>query len=120
MPDSADPRRAMNRQADVSVDRQFCLPGKDAHTHLDECSSGPRVGCERFLARGGREDGVLRTCKGDKERVALVVDLPAAVDAERFPNEAMVIGEDVGVLAAMRTEKLRRTFNVREQKGRRG
>jgi hypothetical protein len=78
------------------------------------------MGCERLLARGGREDGVLRTCKGDKERVALVVDLPAAVDAERFSNEAMVIGEDVGVLAAMRAEKLRRTFYVREQKGRRG
>lgn len=113
---STDSRRAMNRQADVPIDGQVRLSRMDAYPHPDGGSSGPRVRCDGLLARGGCEDGVLRAWKSDEERVALVVDLPAAVGSECFPEEAVVIGQDACVLAAMRPEELRRTYDVREQK----
>jgi hypothetical protein len=70
---------------------------------------------ERPLARGGGEDGVLGAFERDEEGVSLVVDLSPAVGCELLPQEAVVIGQDSCVLAALRLEQLRRALDVGEK-----
>src|SRR5262249_36269058 len=58
--------------------------------------------------------------EGDEERVTLVVDLRPAVGCERLAEDAVVVGERLGVPFSQLFEQRRRTLDVREQEGRSG
>ena len=113
---SADPRRAMHVQADVIILSDFRLAGVDAHPHAHVDALGPTLGRKRPLRahRGG--DRVARPREGDEERVALGVDLATVVLVERRAQQALMLGQHLGVAAAQPRQQPRRTLDVAEQK----
>jgi hypothetical protein len=90
------------------------------HSHPNLRSAWPRVPRECSLTFRRGENSVSRACEGDKEGVAPVIDLLPAVCRDPLSEEAVVIGQDHGVLGPVRFEELRRALDVREQEGRRG
>ena len=94
----------------VSHDRLTCV---QAHPHADR----PLV--QRLLGVPCRCQRILRTCEGDEERVALGIDLDATVAAKRLPQKAPVFSERLRVAVAELVQKLRRSFDVREEEGHR-
>ena len=111
----ADPRGAMDVQADVVIVSDLGLAGVDADPHADVDTLGPALGRQRPLRahRGG--DRVARPREGDEERIALGVDLAPVVLGERRPQQALVLGEHLGVAAAQPRQQPRRAFDVAEQ-----
>ena len=77
----------------------------------------PFVGGERALDLGGRRDGVVRRGERDEERVALRVDLEAAMPVDRVPQEVAVRREQAGVDVAETPEQPGRALDVGEQEG---
>ena len=104
-----DPRRAVDVRAHVALLRQQRRAGVQAHPHRQlELLLRLARGLER--ARRGRE--------GDEERVALRVDLDAAVPLERLAQDAPVLGERARVvLRAELVQKPRRPLDVGEEEG---
>ena len=81
-----------------------------AHPHAD------RPGLERALAVEGGRGGAGRGREGDEERVALRVDLDAAVRREGGAQDAPVLGERLRVaLGAERVQQPRRALDVGEE-----
>ena len=82
----------------------------EAHPHAHRTGGEPVT---------GRARGVCRSCsgrEGDEERVALRVDLGAAVLRGRFANDPPVLGERVGVpRGAELVQQPRRAFDVGEE-----
>ena len=75
-----------------------------------------RPGRERVLPLAGRGDGARRGREGDEERVALRVDLDAAVRGEGVAQHAPVLGERLRVrLGPERVQQPRRALDVREE-----
>jgi hypothetical protein len=69
------------------------------------------------LSCHGGEDGVFRPVKRNKERIALGVDLPAAVRTESFSKQLAVVAEQTGIVAPELPDKLGRPLDVGEKKG---
>jgi hypothetical protein len=82
-----------------------------AHAHAD------RRAAERLLTFTRRRKSVTRAREGDEERVALGVDLDAAVSLERGAERAPVLAQRLGVSVAELVEQLRRAFDVGEEEG---
>jgi hypothetical protein len=97
---SADPRRAVHVQTDVIILSDFRLAGVDTHPHTHLDAHRPTLGGERPLRahRGG--NCVARPREGDEERVTLGVNLATVVLVERRPQQALMLGKDLGVAAA--------------------
>ena len=71
-----------------------------AHANLDIRTVGPFVGGEVALRAYGGVDRILRAPEGDKEGVALRIDLVAAVSRKREPEDPLVFAEHVGISRA--------------------
>ena len=101
---------AVDVDADVSLGGQRRCPGVQSHPDPD------RAGLERLLPGLGGGDRAGRGREGDEERVALRVDLDAVVCGERFPKDAAVLCESLGVrVRPERVQQARRTLDVREE-----
>ena len=112
----ADPRRTVHVQSDVIILSDLRLAGVDAHPHAHVDALGPTLRGQRALRahRGG--DRVARPHEGDEERVALGVDLVTVVLVERRPQQALMLGQHLGVAATQPRQQPRRTLDVAEQK----
>jgi hypothetical protein len=112
----ADPRGAVDVQPDVVILSDLGLAGVDADPHADVDTRGPTLGSERPLRahRGG--DRVARPRERDEERVTLGVDLATVVLVERRPQQALMLGEHLGVAVRQPRQQPRRTLDVTEEK----
>ena len=105
-----DPRRLVHVLADVAVLRQVRSARVDAHAHLD------RPLAERLLRLPRRRERARCCREGDEERIALRVDLHAAVAREGRPQDAAVLGERPCIpLRAELVQQLGRPLDVREE-----
>ena len=86
MPGGGDPRRAVDVRPDVALVRHSGVAGVEAHAHAD---GRPSSSC----ASRGRLERPGRRRERDEERVALRVDLDAAVPRERLAQNPPVLGE---------------------------
>ena len=112
----ADTCTAREVDADVvPAGRQLRLARVDAHPHPDRLPLGPVVRREGELARRGAVERVTRTLEGEEERVALCVDLDAAVHGERRAQQLPVGGQGVVVADAEESREPRRPLDVREE-----
>ena len=95
------------------------LAGMDAHPDADRLTVGPWVRPERPLHLDGR--GHARAGRGEhrEERVALGVDLPAAVRGQPGTDQPVVRGEDLRVRIAQALQQRRRALDVGEEKSER-
>ena len=103
-------------RAAVDVDAHVALRGHRRRACVDAHADAYRPGLQRRLrlTRGGRR--ALRGRKRDEERVALRVDLDAAVCGERLAQKAPVLRERLGVRVwSERVQQPRRALDVREQ-----
>jgi metal-sulfur cluster biosynthetic enzyme len=74
---------------------------------------------ERPLCVGRRVDGISGTRERAEDRVALRVDLDAAVRFDGLPHEAAVLRERVGIRLAEALEQARRPLDVGEEQSHR-
>ncbi len=111
----ADSRGAMDAEADVALFADGRLARVDPHAHQQLSVAGPRLTGELPLRRDGGRDRILRARERDEERVALRVDLTAAVGVERSSQDPLVLGKGVAVEVAELLEEPRRPFDVREE-----
>ena len=81
VPGGADARAAVDAEADVAAAAQRRLARVDSHAHPNRVPSGHACAGEPALAAIAADDRIARSRKGDEERVALGVDLVAAVSA---------------------------------------
>ena len=89
----------------------------DAHSHAKSVSGRPFVRSQTMLAVdrfGGRLVGARER---EEKRVALPVDLLAAVLANRLAQDFPVVCEDLSVSLPETLQQLGRTLDVREQEG---
>jgi hypothetical protein len=89
-----DPGSTVHVHADVALGRHDRLTRVQAHPHTNR-SAGKRV----TATRSGRKC-LRRLGKGEEERIALGVDLDAAVTHECVSQRAPVIRQDIGVTSA--------------------
>ena len=87
------------------------LGGVHAHSH-PHCVRGK----ERTLGGDGRRDGIGCTLEGDKEGVALGVDLASTMGRERLAEETAMLRAEVTVLGTVPARKLRRALDVAKKK----
>jgi hypothetical protein len=107
----------MDADAVVALVRDDGLAGvhADPDSHLPVLR--PLVRAQRPLRLGGGERGVPSAREDVEERVALRVDLLAALSAEGCPHEPTVLGADTGPALAERACEPRRPLDVREEEG---
>ena len=106
-----DPRGAVDVDPDVALVGHDGLPRVEPHANAD------RTVVERRLPLGGRGKRVGRAGERDEERVALRVDLDAAVPRERVPQQTTVLAQQLDVAVSVLVQQPRRAFDVREQEG---
>jgi hypothetical protein len=87
-----------------------------AHPHANLATLGPLVRPERTLGRDRTRDRVSRARERVEERVALGVDLRAALVTEAFPEQPPVVAHDLAVGIAQLLEQPRRALDVGEEK----
>jgi hypothetical protein len=105
-----NPCRAVDVAADVALGRQVRRPGVDAHPHADG------TGREGLLALPRGVDRALGRPEGDKERIALVVDLDAAVARAGVAQDPPVLREGISVRRRTQlVEEPGRSLDVGEQ-----
>lgn len=108
--------RAVDVEADVVRPGEERLPGAQADAHPDRYALRPRVRPDCPLRRHGRRHRGLRISERDQKRVALRVDLTAAMGLKRRAEQALLGMQDLGVaLIAQMLEQHGRTFDVREE-----
>ena len=117
MAGGADARGTMDADPDVSSSGRPGVAGVDPHPHSQLPALRPALGRERPLPVQGGRDSVARRGERDEERVALSVDLVAAVTREGIAQEAAVGRERIAVALPELVEKRRRPLDVREEKG---
>ena len=108
----------MNREADVPLTRGRCLTGMNPDPDANLCAVRPRFARKRALDRYSRRDRVCRAAEGDEKRIALRVDLVAAMRRERLAEEHLMSSKQFTVVFATEPfERSSRAFDVREQEG---
>ncbi len=118
VPCSHDPRRSVNAEPDVAVAADRRLARIDPDPDPEGDTRRPVVAGERPLAFDRGLDGLVRPLEGDEERVAVGVDLAAAVRGENLAQEALMGREHLVVADASEpVEELRRSLYVREEEG---
>ena len=110
MSECSDACAAVDVDSDIALGGEGRLACVQAHPHPD------RARLETFPtgSRGGCGAGCCR--EGDKERVALRVDLHTTVRDERLAQHTPVLGQRLGIpRRPQRVEQARRALDVREQ-----
>jgi len=115
----ADARRPVDRQADVAVLRDRGLTRVDADSDAELLAVRPFVRHECALGSDGSQDRIPGPRERDEERVALGIDLLAAVRRKRIAKELLMLGEDSAVAVAEALQQLRRSLDVGEEERRR-
>ena len=115
MSGGGDARCAMDCEPGVPPVDRGGLAGVDSHPDLDRYSFGPLEVPQRTLSfqRGG--DRFVCRCECEEERVALRVDLVAAMTGECLTEQTLVVGQDARVAAAELADEPRRTLDVGEE-----
>jgi hypothetical protein len=104
-----DPRRPMYVEADVTLSALHWLTGVEAHPHLH------RTAGQSALCFGGGRDGVGRTRERDEESVALRVDLDSIMLPPRLAQDAVMLGEHIGVSVAELLQQPRRPLDISKE-----
>ena len=107
--DRANARGPVDVEADVPLVRSARLAGVHAYAHPY------RPAGERALGVPRRPDRALCICERDEERVALRVDLDAAVALERATERTTVLSENLRVAVAEVGQEACRALDVGEQ-----
>ena len=89
-PGRAEPRRAHDVEPQVALAAERRLAGVQAHPDADVGAVGPVVLRVRALRLDGCGDRVAGAREGEEERVALRVDLDAAVLREALAHQPAV------------------------------
>ena len=89
----AEPGRPHDVEPQISLAAESGLPGVQAHPHANVDAVGPLVLGMRALCLDRRRDRVPGAREGEEERVALCVDLDAAVLRESLAHQLPVRGE---------------------------
>ena len=98
VPCCADAGRAVDAEADVALAAHGRLARVDAHADPELASpSGQSCSASRRWHAIGSSDGVLGPAEGDEERVALRVDLVAAVLGEGLAQDPLMVVERLAV-----------------------
>jgi hypothetical protein len=113
-----DPSGEMDVEPDALGRVAGRSPGVDAHAHAHCASMRPRGGSQRLLGLGRRGHGCRRVAESDEERVALVVNLVAAMSRERIAEETSVEIERSGVVVGTEILKQpRRALDIAKKEG---
>ena len=111
-------RGAVHTETDVPLAAHGRFTRMDPHADAKLRVLGPDMIRQRPLARDRGGDRVLRPSVRDEERVALRVDLAAAVLRECLAQDPVMIGERLSVdRPAQPFEQRGRSLDVREEKG---
>ena len=109
VPGGRDPRRPMHVEPDIAFVDQERLPRMQPHPHAHPAA---RKGCLRICSR---RHSVRRAREDDEERVPLRVDLDSVVAAPGFSQDAVVLGQHVGVLVTDLLQQPGRALDVGEE-----
>ena len=109
VPGGGNARRAVNVDADVALLGCDRLARVEPHAHSD------RAAAERRLPVGGGRDRIGGARERHEERVALRVDLDAAVPRESLPQHTTVLAQQLRVTHAMLVQQPRRPLDIRKQ-----
>ena len=112
-----DSRGAVHAEAVVAFARGARLGGVYAHSDTHVARLRPVVRRERALGVDGRIHGLVRASEGKEERVALVVDLLAAVILRGRAKDPPMLGKEVSVPCTQPLQELRRSLYVGEEQG---
>jgi hypothetical protein len=107
---SADPRGAVDVEADIAGAALPRLPRVDAHADTDAIEVG-----EGALCFGRGVERVVRARKGDQGPVALDVHLDAVVGGERLAEAPVVLLEERSVRVAALLQQPHPPFDVGEE-----
>jgi ABC-type transport system substrate-binding protein len=113
----ADSCRPVHRKAGVAAVGHHRLPGMDAHPYLDLHSVRPAVGQNRALTLDRGTHRFASADESDEERIALRINLVAAVIQKGSAEQLLVLGEDLTPLLPQLLDETRRALDVREQEG---
>ena len=105
-----DPRRPVDVDPDVALARSERLPGVQPH------SDANRPAGERALCIRSRRHSVGCASEGDKERIALGVDLDPFVSQPDRTKLAVVLDENLGIPITEFLQQPCRPLDVREEK----
>ena len=117
--DCRDPRTAVNVETDQSDRRLRRLAGVDAHPDPESFTGWPRIRNERPLHLDSRGHAGARRGEYREERIALGVNLLAAVRGQSRPDQPMMTGENLRVHLPQPPQHRRGTLDVGEQEGER-
>ena len=109
VPGGSNARRAVNVDADVALLGCDRLARVEPHAHSD------RPVAERRLPVGGGRDRIGGARERHEERVALRVDLDAAVPRESLPQHTTVLAQQLRVTHAMLVQQPSRPLDIRKQ-----
>ena len=117
MGSGADAGHLMHGEIDVTVPDRRGLTGvhPDPHPHLD--SRWPRVSRQRSLALQAGGDRFGGVGEREEERVALGVDLHAAMVGEGAAKQRLMGGQHVRIALADLAEEAGRAFDVGHDEG---
>src|SRR5262245_45779425 len=113
--DGADAGRAVDSKADVPFLPDDRLSGMQTHSYAQLGVVWPRVLGERPLGKHGSAQRGVRALEREQKRVALVVDLSAALCFDGPPQNLVVLGEHRDVALAELLHEPRRAGDVREE-----
>ena len=114
---SADPRGAVDVEPDVALRGAHGLAGVEPHPIAYGDAAGPLPGPDRELALDRRLDRVAGGREDEVQPVARRAALDGAVARERLADQAMVIGQHLGIAVAELLEQPRRALDVGERQG---
>ena len=117
MPGRADACRAMDGKPGVPAVSSRGLARVQTHPDLDLGTRRPGMGTKGELTLDCGQQRLTRARERDEERIALRVDLVAAVGVERLPEQALMVAEDRAVVITQPLHQPRRSLDVREKEG---
>ena len=106
----ANPCRAADSDADVTVGMKMRLGRVEAHSHPHRVLREKRT-----LGGDGRGDGIRRTVEDDEEGIAFGIDLASPMGYDRFAQETAVLRAKVAIRGTVSARKLRRSLDVAEE-----
>jgi hypothetical protein len=115
-----DPRGLMHRQADaaiVFIDGH--LADVDPHPNAHLRVGGPRGSGQRHLSIDRTEDRRRGIGEGHEQRVSFALQHRTAVSDECIAKHIPVLGKELSVIGAQRSQEVRRTFDVGEEQSER-
>ena len=106
-----------NARSLVDVEAHVPLLGHARLTCVQPHSHTDRAARQCQLRISGRSDPIRRAAERDEKGVALGVHFDALVSSERLPEQSPMLLQRIGIGVSEFVQKLRRPFDVREEKG---